>query len=258
MTIPKVPTTRMKGSRFYVDPESNKTVPGVTSVLNMLPKDFLKWWAAKLVAETAVEQAGNWIGLAMNGDREGAIDYLKRAPTRNTGAAANRGTEAHDLFEHMSAGVTPTRVHPDMEPFKRWYGEFLDTMQPEFIHLEQTVWNDNPGYAGSFDWAARIQGELVLGDNKTTRSGVFPETALQLNAYAFADHLMMGDGTRDPNHEYTGAAVLHIVPEGWKLVPVLLDRDVIMPVFEALLKVHTWDKELARTVLGTPIASGGD
>jgi hypothetical protein len=258
MTEPKVPTTKAGGSRFYVDPITQAQVPGVTSVLNMLPKEFLKWWAAKLVAETAVDQAGNWIGMALSGDRQGAIDYLKRAPTRFTGGAADRGTEAHALFEQMSMGNTPPRVHPDMAVFQRHFGAFLDKMQPEFHHLEETVWNTNPGYAGSFDWIATIQGELVLGDNKTTRSGIHAEVALQLNAYAAAEFLMDADGERTPMPKITGAAVMHVVPEGWQLTPVMLDREVLMPVFEALLQVHAWEKTLKKRVIGKPLAQGSD
>ena len=253
---PKVQTTKASGSRFYVDPETGLKVPGVTSTIGMLPKEFLKWWAAKLVAETAVDNAGGWIQLALNGDREGAIDYLKRAPSRNTGAAANRGTEAHEIFERMASGERVGKVAPDMEPFKRHFGEFLDKMQPEFLFLEQTVWSDAPGYAGSFDWIAKIDGEIVIGDNKTTRSGVHAEVALQLNAYAFADCIMMPDGERVTMPEISGAAVLHIVPEAWQLVPVMLSREELMPIFYALLQVHGWEKQLKKTVLGAPVAGG--
>ena len=54
MTTPKINTTFRGGSRFYIHPGSGEKVPGVTSVLNMLPKPFLKAWAGKEVATTAV------------------------------------------------------------------------------------------------------------------------------------------------------------------------------------------------------------
>jgi hypothetical protein len=253
MTVPKVPTIKRGGSRLYVDPDSGLKVPGVTSVLNMLPKPFLKFWAAKLVAETAVDHTPEFIGMVMKGDRQGAVDYLKRAPMRNTGQAADRGTEAHDIMEKMSLGKSVGRVAPDMLWVKDHFNEFLDAFEPEFLHLEGTVWNDDPGYAGSFDWIASIGDELVIGDNKTTRSGVHAEVALQLNAYAAADSLMSADGERTEMPQCQAAAVLHVVPDGWQLVPVMLDAERLMPVFHALLQVFEWDRDISKTVIGTAL-----
>ena len=97
------------------------------------------------------------VGLAMN-DRVGAIDYLKRAPMRSTGGAADTGTEVHDLCEQMARGQRLGRVHPDLQPFLQGFQEFLDEFTPEFLFLEETVWSDTHGYAGSFD-AIAIVGE---------------------------------------------------------------------------------------------------
>ena len=247
MTTPKVSTIKRGGSRLYVHPETGEKVPGVTSVLNMLPKPFLKFWAAKLVAETAVEHMPSWVGLAMNGDKQGAIDYLKRAPTRN------RGTDAHKVFEDMSMGKDLGRLHPDMEIFAEHFQAFLDAFNPTFLHLEGTVWSDDPAYAGSFDSICKIGDELVMIDNKTTRSGVHAEVGLQLNAYSAAPNLMAEDGTLTPMPKVDALAVLHIVPEGWQLVPILLDHDKLMPVFESLLHVFAWDKTIHKTIIGEPI-----
>ncbi len=263
MTTPKVGTIQRSGSRFYVNPATKAKVPGVTSVVGMLPKDFLRYWAAKVVAECAVDNIGPLVGLAMN-DRTGAIDYLKRAPGRNTNAAADVGSEVHDLVERMAKGQPIGRVHPDLAPFVDGFREFIDEFEPEFLYLEQTVWSDTHGYAGSFDWIARMGetpstrrlecvGEVILGDNKTTRSGVHAEVAVQLAAYRNADHLLQADGSTEPLPSIDGGAVLHLRPEGWSLVPVRIDEDVF-EVFLALRHVFDWDKDLAKNVLGAPLA----
>lgn len=256
MTTPKVNTVKRGGARFYVNPTSGDKVPGVTSVLNQLPKPFLQYWAAKVVAEQAVDNVGGWINLALNGDRDGAVDYLKRAPGRNTGKAADMGTEAHDIMEQMARGNSPGRVAPDM----RWavdnFSEFLDAFQPEFLHLEETVWNLSPGYAGSFDAIAKIDGETLVLDWKTTRSGVHAEVALQMCAYANADFIMSPDGEQVPLPAIDGAAVMHTRPdgEGWKLVPVAIDSDVLLPIFHALLVTMDW-QAVSKQVLGKEMRS---
>jgi hypothetical protein len=259
VTTPKVSTIKRGGSRFYIDPENGAVkVPGVTSVIGMLPKEFLRYWAAKEVAKTAVEDPGTLISLAFR-DPEAAIEYLKKAPDRNTKKAADTGTAAHDLFEKLARDEPIGRVHPDLEPFVRHFREYLDVIQPEYHFLEETVWSDSRGmdlaYAGSFDAFATIQGERVWVDNKTTRSGIHEEVGIQLAAYRFADHIIREDGSRVPMPKADGGAVLHVRPEGWKLVPVRADEQ-LFETFLDLRRVFHYERNVKPTVVGREIASG--
>ncbi|MGO1048816.1 hypothetical protein [Crossiella sp. CA198] len=258
MTVPKVRTIQRGGSRFYIHPQTNDRVPGVTSVVGMLPKSFLTAWAAKKTAESAVEFLGEVVGIAMR-DRPAAIDFLKRSYRRDTAAAADIGTEVHEVCERLARGQAVGRLHPDIEVFATGFREFLETYQPEWLELEATVWSERYGYAGSFDWIARIGSDIVIGDNKTTRSGVHADVALQLAAYAHADYILRPDGTRDPLPEITSAAVLHLRPDtddptqpAWKLVPIRIEQDVF-DAFLSLREVFRWDREIQGTVLGAPL-----
>lgn len=255
MSDPKVGTIQRSGSRFYVMPGTGDKVPGVTSVVGMLPKDFLRYWAAKLVAETAVDSLAAVVQLAMN-DREGAIDYLKRAPDRFTKGAADVGSAVHDMFERMSLGESPGRVTPDVKPYVDHFNAFLEEFNPEFLEVEQTVWSETYRYAGSFDAIARIGDENVLIDYKTTRSGVHEEVALQLAAYRFADFLLDPDGAQRPLPEVHAGAVLHVRPEEWKLVPVRCDEEVFEHFVHLRRGSFEWDKDIKKTVLGNPINAG--
>lgn len=254
MTTPKVSTIRRGGSRFYVEPETGEKVPGVTSVLNMLPKPFLRYWAAKVVAEEAVEDLGSLVSLVLR-DPAAAVDHLKRAPDRFTRKAADVGTEAHDLFERMAKGEPLGRVHPDLKVYVDHFDDFLQTVQPEYHFMEETVWSDEHSYAGSFDAFATIQGERVWLDNKTTRSGVHEEVGLQLAAYRFADHILREDGSRTPMPKADGGAVVHVRPEGWKVVPVRCD-EAVFDAFLHLRKVFDYEGELKKTIVGRPVFSG--
>ncbi|MFD8595385.1 hypothetical protein ACFV1L_10325 [Kitasatospora sp. NPDC059646] len=252
-----VQTIKRGDSRFYVDPaDGAKKVPGVTSVLGMLPKPFLQFWSAKTVAETAVDDLGAVVNIALR-DRDAAIDYLKRAPTRFTAKAAGTGSDAHDLFERLARGERIGRVHPDMQQYARHFDAFLQEQQPEFLHLEETVWSDTFGYAGSFDAIAKIDGETVIIDWKTTRSGVHDDVALQLKAYARADRMILASsGESVPVPALDAAAVLHVRPEGAKLVPVDCSDD-LFDVFTALLTVFQWDSVRKKSVIGRPVWSTG-
>src|SRR5689334_22179663 len=163
-------TIKRGGSRLYVNPgDARSKVPGVTSVANMLPKDFLIYWAAKESATAAVD---NWdlISQLIKRDEAGAIDYLKGAHRRKSKAATDLGSAAHDIFERLARGeaVNDRHVHSDVKPHVRHFREFLEEVQPEFLYLEETVWSDTHQYAGSFDAIARVDGEVAVLDWKTS------------------------------------------------------------------------------------------
>ncbi|WP_203750239.1 hypothetical protein [Actinoplanes cyaneus] len=235
-----------------MNPETGAKAPGVTSVISMLPKPFLQPWAAKVVATYAVENLGEIVGIAMRGDRQGAIDYLKGAPRRDTAKAAEVGSEAHDYFERMAKGESVGRVHPDLKPFVDHFDEFLQEFQPEVIFTEETVWSEKHDYAGSFDAYAVIGGERLWMDWKTTRSGVHPEVAIQLAAYRHADYIIRPDGSRVPLPQADGGAVVHVRPEGWSLVPVNCGPEAF-EVFKTLRQVFDWESATKDTVIGAPV-----
>ncbi|WP_415940402.1 hypothetical protein [Streptomyces sp. 039-1] len=256
----KVSTIQRGGSRFYVDGETQEKVPGVTSVVGMLPKPFLTYWAAKLTAELAVDSI-DFVSQMATRDRAGAVDYLKGASRRYTKTRADIGSDAHDLFERMIRGeALPRRVHPDLEPYRVNFAEFLDVVQPELIRAEDVAWSDTHKYAGSFDALLRVKDDdgepvTVITDWKTGKA-TYPDVALQMAAYGFADRLISPDGFSEPMPHIDSAAVLHITPDQWAFKPVRFDKEVFHH-FLTLRKTFDWDREVSKTVLGKPFASGG-
>ncbi len=258
----KVSTIQRGGSRFYVNQETKEAVPGVTSVIGMLPKPFLVQWAAKMAAEAAVDNLHAVTAIAEN-DREGAIAFVKGAHYRYTKSRASIGSEAHDMFERMIRGeYVSTRYMSDaMRPYHAHFSEFLDTVQPELIRAEDVTWSDEHRYAGSFDALLRIKDEdgvaaTVIADWKTSKN-TYPEVALQMAAYGFADRLIDPDGNSEPMPPIDAAAVLHITDEQWAFKPVRFDAEVF-GYFLRLRETFDWDREVSKTVIGKPFAKGGN
>ncbi|MFF4408106.1 hypothetical protein [Streptomyces sp. NPDC001404] len=260
----QIRTIQRGGSRFYVNPETSIKVPGVTSIINMLPKPFLVHWAARMTAEAAVQNLAAVASIAER-DEAGAIDYLRNSHTRYTKLRARVGSDAHDLFERMLRLEEIGRVHPDLEPYRRGFAEFMTTVRPELVRAEDVAWSDKHNYAGSFDAILRVKlGEdgkvdpvngtphLLMADWKTSKD-VYSSAALQMAAYAHADRIISPDGTSEPMPEFDGACVLHITPEGWALKPVRIDQEVY-DVFLTLRHAFEWDREISKTVIGRAIA----
>lgn len=263
MTTPKVGTIKRGGMRLYIDPDTGERVPGVTSISGALPKEGLKYWAAKMAGERAVDNLGEVVGIAMR-DRKAAVEFVKSAHTAHTRAASERGTAVHELIERRARGEK-VRAHPDYRGYLAGFDAFVREFRPEWHYLEATVWSAEHGYAGSFDAIATLhpeggEPEKVLIDFKTTRSGVHADVALQINGYAYAGEIVTpnaeGGLDREPMPELDGAAVLHVRPESWSLVPVKLDPDI----FECFLALKAgpvrWQRELQSGALGAPVAGG--
>lgn len=265
-------TIQRSGSRFYFDEAlPDLKYPGVTSVIGMLPKPFLAYWQAKMVAELAVDSLA-FIQQMAERDRDGAIQYLKGAANRYTKQRASIGSSAHDLFERMIRGEAVGRVHPDMEPYRRNFAEFLDGVQPELVRAEDVAWSDTHRYAGSFDGILRLrlddQGRpapdgdpaLVMADWKTSKD-TYPDVALQMSAYANADVIISPDGTREPMPEFDGAVVLHITDTKAAFKPVRIAEEngqpAVFPHFLHLRETFEWVNGVSKGVIGAPIWTTG-
>jgi len=260
-----VHTTYQGGHRFYADDSTKITVPGVTSVIGMYPKPFLAPWSAKLTAELAVDS----IDFLSRLQREGAVAYLKDASKRYTKEAADKGSEAHDLFERMIRGEQNLgRVSDRVAPHVRYFEEFIQVVQPDLICAEDIAWSDEHGYAGSFDLIAEVridperklidhQGEpaTLMIDYKTGKS-TYPDVAMQLTAYTMANRFISADGASYAPPEIHGGAVLHITEAGWSFKSVKLG-DEPMNAFLAALEFfeanQQW-KSVAHGHLGKPLA----
>jgi hypothetical protein len=104
------------------------------------------------------------------------------------------------------------------------------------------------GYAGTLDAIVRIAGETWLLDYKTSK-GVYPETALQLAAYANADFIgRPGDPIRYGIPVIEQYGVVHIRPEGAELVPMDVGG-----AFEAFLAAKRLTDWRSADVVGRPV-----
>jgi hypothetical protein len=220
-----------------------------------------------MVAELAVDSL-DFIEQMAARDRDGAVQYLKGAANRYTKTRSKVGSDAHDLFERLIRGEYVGRVHPDMEPYRRLFEEFLAAVQPELIRAEDIAWSDTHEYAGSFDAVLRVklddqgnphpQGDpaQLMVDWKTSKA-TYPDVALQMSAYSHADWIVSPDGTRIPMPVFDGAAVLHITPDQVAFKPVRIDEADVFATFLHLREVFKWDREISKTVIGDPIWSTG-
>ena len=90
-------------------------------------------------------------------------------------------------------------------------------------------------HAGKFDFIGRTRdGRTVIGDWKTSASGIWPETCLQLAAYRHSEFYVDEDGTEHPMPEVDGAIGVHLRDDGYSVFDMRADEDV----YKAFLHVQ--------------------
>jgi hypothetical protein len=207
---------RGRGHSYTVD---GRSIPGVTSLINDgVPKPALIAWGMRRVAEYAVE---HWDDLAaMNLGRDQLVGVLKGAPYADRDAAANRGTQVHNLAQRLARGEeidVPDELVGHVDSYLR----FVADWEPTDELVERPCVNLTRWYAGTFDLVATLKGRgRVLLDLKTSRSGVFSETALQLAAYRNADYFETDSGALEVMPTVAETLALWVRADGYDLYPV--------------------------------------
>lgn len=174
-------------------------------------------------------------------------------------AATRRGTVVHDHVAAILQGQTP-KPTSETSGHVYAYSSFLATKRPEFIAVEQRVINTTAMYAGTFDFLARIDGRVALGDIKTGKWKA--SHVLQLAAYSMC-HMAGESLTLDQWHRYwwTGDQddltrmphiedyyVLLLRADGYELVPVEVtdaDRLHYLELVKTFHAMKAWDQEQA-------------
>lgn len=250
MTNPKIQTVQINGYRYYKHPNiPSVKAPSVTSVIDMLPAPFLRAWNSKVTANAAVDNIEYVNELLMANKHEKARSWLKAAPERELQTAADIGDRVHKAIEDQI--LNPGSPYDDdIEPFMQNFYQFCVQYEPEWLHVEKSVFSITHMYAGSFDAIANIRGKTTLVDFKTTRSGISAKVALQLAAYSRAD-VMFDDDIEHPMPKVDAAAALWLRPEQWGLFPLRIDDD-IFETFLALRRTFEWDARQSKTAMLSP------
>jgi hypothetical protein len=232
MANPRNATTTARGRTYRWRDESFTSV--TTIIGGGVPKPALVNWAAKRVAEIAVDQQRVWTQMSKNSEK---VDWLKRGPYRERDGAAVQGTAIHEWAEKRVLGlpVTVEELPAEQQPYANSFLSFVHEMGPSWEMSEATVYNREHSYAGTLDALLRLSEATVdkivaaggpnlsglgLVDYKTNKSGIFAETALQLAAYRHAEFVGLPDGTEVPMPDVAWCAALWITDIGYQLVPV--------------------------------------
>lgn len=259
-----------KGSQGRTYTWGGRQYASVTSIIsNGVPKPALVGWAKKVTAEVAVDNIDMLNQLVAN-DPKGAVDWLKNAANRQRDEAASKGSAIHEATERIALGEPLDDVYEEADDttrqMLRQYEQFVKVVRPVYLAVEAVVYSNKHGYAGTLDAIIETDHEGILAqlgldrparlliDTKSSK-GVYAETGLQLAAYRYAEFIGLEDGREVPMLEVDGAAVLHIRPRSWKLIPMDTSEEVFKSFIRAAGVAHyTW--EVSQRIVGAPFVVG--
>ena len=208
------PRTQM---RYYISPKTNLWYPSVTSVLRVINAPELERWKTNQLLDMLKTKVSNkTIGHYLK-PRPGSTWAKRRTEIlldADDREYADRGTMVHTWAETKAAiecGYDPAlpEVPARWEEWCAEWDKWRAGLDIEWLGLEVTGFNDTLMYAGTIDFVAYINGELVMGDYKTS-SKVHATYGAQLAALRNCEYLVDGRGT------------IHQVPEVDKCIVVQL------------------------------------
>jgi hypothetical protein len=206
---------------------------GVTTALKGVPKDeVLKRWAARLVADYAINNMEQVRTLVAETGADHARHYLADLPNQRFKTAGIRGTDVHAL-----AG--PYIRHEDVEvpehlyPYVDGYAMYVEDWRPKSLHEELTVASREHNIAGTLDSISVIPGRgKCLVDYKTSNY-VYGEHALQVAAYRHMEVYLDDEGKEHPMIPVDECLILHIKPHDYQLIPVQADKEAFQKFLKA-------------------------
>lgn len=200
------------GSRRYVVPSptgvGEATYPSVTTVLGVINKPALVYWAAKVEREFCLERLHELhesLGDQPISTASFMVAYAARlgaqlAHKQVSKDATDIGNLVHARiewemrnelgFKGLKEPKIPDElvlrdgsrvVHPALhayEGYRKWRTDFK--VRPKAV--EQTVWSHKYGIAGTVDWLGYVADQLTVADWKSSK-GIYLEMRFQVSAY---------------------------------------------------------------------------
>lgn len=164
-----------------------KPLTGVTTILGVIAKPSLIQWSATMACDFVKDN------LKAMEQLEAVLKDAKVAHRKNKEKAGDVGTLAHKACERWIKGESKEKAldhvpEANLAMVQKMFDNFVkwsEDNKVEFLESEVRVYSEKYWYAGTCDLVLRINGEVYIGDIKTS-SGIYPEAFYQTSAYQVA------------------------------------------------------------------------
>lgn len=240
------------GARWY---EINGLeLPSVTTILQVIAKPALTAWSAKVERELVTSVSADLYEDISGTPRMSRIAYmntldkrlgLEKAHKKELAKASEIGSQVHQLIEWtlrtqlmQKVGPSPHITDKAQWAFMAWE-DWKKSVNLKPIWIEQTVWSEKHGYAGTLDLLAEVEGVVTVVDWKTGKS-VYAEAHLQNAAYRQAIREM---GHADPQQGLIVRLPKVETDPNFEVVAAK-PENLMFPKFLDAMSLWTWQQEM--------------
>ncbi len=249
--------------RWYIDSETGERYAGVTSILNVLNKEGVN--KAKL-KQQAVYLADNRKRMAELTKAQYLAEVKNDSVYLDDWRVAREvGTQAHGVLEELINGTAADDFDMPVEGWegqhpKLWMTRAWEELNERFnvqpLYSETMVFSPKYGYAGTYDNAWLIDGEMCIVDAKTNKNGPRASVGLQNIAYAMAEYMYLPNGEVAENVEFERSRVFWVRPEGWQLYELRFDNELFVD-FRGILRAYKYTKLREARVIEDALVEDG-
>jgi hypothetical protein len=250
-------------ARWYLNLETGERYCGVTSVLNVLDKPGITKAKLKMQATYLADNRKEMAELTK-------AQYLARVKHDDVylddwRVARDVGTQAHEVLETLLTTEDPVTITNNVEGWEGqhpafWMARAWEELNERFdvkpLHNERMVFSPKYGYAGTYDNAWLIDGEMCMVDAKTNKNGPRASVGLQNIAYAMAEQAYDTEGNVVDNETFERSRVFWVRPEGWNLYELRFDNELWVD-FRAMLRSYQHVKMREAHVIEEPLVDDG-
>lgn len=197
-----------RGARWYTAPNGSE-YPSVTTILSVIGKPALIAWSAKVEREMVTNVSADLYQDIAGTPKMSKMAYLnslqtrlgkEKAHSKELAKAGDIGSQIHALVEWTlkasmmeQPGPSPHVTDKAQWGFMAWE-DWKKSVNLKPVYIEQTVFSERYGYAGTMDLLAYVNGVLTVLDWKSGKA-IYPEAYLQNAAYR---HALREMGHGDP------------------------------------------------------------
>lgn len=205
-----------------------ETIPGVTSILGILSKPALIFWASNCAADyfkSMIEPGKSYDEIELDKIWQSA----KKAHTQKKTDSANLGSMVHKFVEQYIKGENPPiPINLEMKGACQRFLDWVSQHNVKFLSSEQLVYSQKHKYAGTADFICQIDGKLWLGDLKTS-SAIYDEYYAQVSSYLEARK------EEFETEDYVGGVIVRVGKTDGDFEAVTKTKEELNPHFELFL-----------------------
>lgn len=231
-----------------------KRMTGCTTILGVLAKPALIPWAARMATEYIQKNAPKEALSMPDNEKPEEYNYIvseqlleeaRKAHAKRKTDAGTYGTKTHEIIAEIIADVIENsegRILSGKNPNKS-VQNFLDWAMKDkvkFLETEKIIYSEKLFVAGTVDFVCEIDGQVWIGDFKTTGSGIYPEHFFQCAGY----NIMLEDMGLYPN--ITGYLILNLKENGEFLEKRSISNESNRKIFTNCVEIYR-QQELLKT-----------